>query len=174
VSNVRSGRPWTSVRYQAYGLAKIWEGTARLPSETELWRQYESTRYTFFWDLWGTARGEGTSYTHLVKCCAHLRSSVTSSVGYLVEQRVASVRRASRGPLPQLVRTCDLTDVSMLNCLYSNREEFAYFMNWEIGEEYITNANFTKFEHLPASQWGAFETEDEAQWNDEDLEYGLW
>lgn len=25
------GRPWTMGRYQSYGFAKVWEGTARLP-----------------------------------------------------------------------------------------------------------------------------------------------
>ena len=52
-------RPWTTTRYQALGLAKIWEGTAHLPNEAELWRQYNTTRYRYFGCLWGTEHSEG-------------------------------------------------------------------------------------------------------------------
>ncbi|KAJ7707006.1 FAD/NAD-P-binding domain-containing protein [Mycena olivaceomarginata] len=40
------GRPWTLGRYQSYGLAKVWEGSARLPMseqmklEEEYWREW--------------------------------------------------------------------------------------------------------------------------------------
>ncbi|KAJ7862931.1 FAD/NAD-P-binding domain-containing protein [Mycena olivaceomarginata] len=40
------GRPWTLGRYQSYGLAKVWEGIARLPTseqmklEEEYWREW--------------------------------------------------------------------------------------------------------------------------------------
>ncbi|KAJ7735643.1 FAD/NAD-P-binding domain-containing protein [Mycena maculata] len=40
------GRPWTLGRYQSYGLAKVWEGSARLPTseqmklEEEYWREW--------------------------------------------------------------------------------------------------------------------------------------
>jgi hypothetical protein len=31
LTNCMPGRPWTMGRYQSYGFAKVWEGTARLP-----------------------------------------------------------------------------------------------------------------------------------------------
>ncbi|KAH7879432.1 FAD/NAD-P-binding domain-containing protein [Lentinula edodes] len=51
-------RPWTAGQYQYYGQAKVWEGTAHLPNEAGLWAQYNSTRYTFFRGLFGTAPSE--------------------------------------------------------------------------------------------------------------------
>ncbi|KAI0029643.1 hypothetical protein K488DRAFT_72817 [Vararia minispora EC-137] len=133
-------RPWTTVRYQAYGLAKIWEGTARLPNEAELWRQYESARYTFFWDLWGTGRSEA-----------------------LLRQWVAWLNNESLQHGGRLVN----------HFPNSNREIFSYFMNWEIKEDYISYANFTDFEHVPAWQWGQDDLAD-ALWHEDELEYGLW
>ncbi|KAI0691903.1 FAD/NAD-P-binding domain-containing protein [Cytidiella melzeri] len=47
-------RPWTAGKWQSYGFAKIWEGTARIPNEPELWRQYNTTRWTNFRGLFGT------------------------------------------------------------------------------------------------------------------------
>ncbi|KAK7439021.1 hypothetical protein VKT23_017727 [Stygiomarasmius scandens] len=51
-------RPWTAGRYQSYGFAKVWEGTARLPNEAELWRQYNSSRWNNFRGLFGTGPSE--------------------------------------------------------------------------------------------------------------------
>ncbi|KAF5364604.1 hypothetical protein D9758_005614 [Tetrapyrgos nigripes] len=51
-------RPWTVGRYQSYGFAKVWEGTARLPNEAELWRQYNSSRWNNFRGLFGTGPSE--------------------------------------------------------------------------------------------------------------------
>ncbi|KAG7443178.1 FAD/NAD-P-binding domain-containing protein [Guyanagaster necrorhizus] len=51
-------RPWTIGQYQSYALAKVWEGTARIPNEAELWRQYNGTRYTHFRGLFGTGPSE--------------------------------------------------------------------------------------------------------------------
>ncbi|KAJ3980842.1 FAD/NAD-P-binding domain-containing protein [Lentinula detonsa] len=51
-------RPWTAGQYQYYGQAKVWEGTAHLPNEAEMWAQYNSTRYTFFRGLFGTGPSE--------------------------------------------------------------------------------------------------------------------
>ncbi|KAI3613671.1 dimethylaniline monooxygenase [Moniliophthora roreri] len=51
-------RPWTAGHYQSYALAKVWEGTARIPNEEELWRQYNSTRYNNFRGLFGTGPSE--------------------------------------------------------------------------------------------------------------------
>ena len=78
-------RPWTTTRYQALGLAKIWEGTAHLPNEAELWRQYNTTRYRYFGGLWGTEHSEGepgalyhADLVLKVNCClAFLRQWVT-------------------------------------------------------------------------------------------------
>lgn len=67
-NDVYLARPWTSVRYQALGLAKVWEGTAHLPNEAELWRQYNSTRYRSFWGLWGTEESEGEPISPVVFC----------------------------------------------------------------------------------------------------------
>ncbi|KAI0821409.1 FAD/NAD-P-binding domain-containing protein [Irpex lacteus] len=47
-------RPWTAGKWQSYGLAKIWSGTARIPNEAELWRQYNSSRWNNFRGLYGT------------------------------------------------------------------------------------------------------------------------
>ncbi|KAF9073557.1 FAD/NAD-P-binding domain-containing protein [Rhodocollybia butyracea] len=44
--------------YQYYGQAKVWAGTAHLPSEAELWAQYNSTRYNYFRGLFGTGPSE--------------------------------------------------------------------------------------------------------------------
>ena len=52
-------RPWTAGKWQSYGLAKIWEGTARIPNEAELWRQYNSTRWNNFRGLYGTGPSQG-------------------------------------------------------------------------------------------------------------------
>ncbi|KAE9402321.1 FAD/NAD-P-binding domain-containing protein [Gymnopus androsaceus JB14] len=51
-------RPWTLGEYQYYGQAKVWEGTAHLPNEKELWAQYNSTRYNYFRGLFGTGPSE--------------------------------------------------------------------------------------------------------------------
>ncbi|KAI0090718.1 FAD/NAD-P-binding domain-containing protein [Irpex rosettiformis] len=47
-------RPWTAGKWQSYGFAKVWEGTARIPNEAELWRQYNSSRWNNFRGLYGT------------------------------------------------------------------------------------------------------------------------
>ena len=52
-------RPWTAGKWQSYGFAKIWEGTARIPNEAELWRQYNSTRWNNFRGLYGTGPSQG-------------------------------------------------------------------------------------------------------------------
>lgn len=89
-ADAKKARPWTTLRYQAYGIAKIWEGTARLPNEPELWRQYNSTRWSFFWSFWGTERSEGEIVSRLLEgqiltvvCSSH------PSVGHLPQQRVS-------------------------------------------------------------------------------------
>jgi len=51
-------RPWTAGTYQSYGFSKVWEGTARIPNEAELWRQYNTTRWTNFRGLFGTGPSE--------------------------------------------------------------------------------------------------------------------
>ncbi|KAJ4490677.1 FAD/NAD-P-binding domain-containing protein [Lentinula aciculospora] len=51
-------RPWTAGQYQYYGQAKVWEGTAHLPNEAELWAQYNSSRYNNFRGLFGTGPSE--------------------------------------------------------------------------------------------------------------------
>ncbi|KIP07707.1 hypothetical protein PHLGIDRAFT_127476 [Phlebiopsis gigantea 11061_1 CR5-6] len=48
-------RPWTIGPYQSYALAKVWEGTARLPNQPEMWRQYNDTRWSHFRGLFGTS-----------------------------------------------------------------------------------------------------------------------
>ncbi|KAF5371257.1 hypothetical protein D9758_004238 [Tetrapyrgos nigripes] len=51
-------RPWTAGRYQSYGWAKVWEGTAHIPNEAELWKQYNSSRWNNFRGLFGTGPSE--------------------------------------------------------------------------------------------------------------------
>ncbi|KAJ7730490.1 FAD/NAD-P-binding domain-containing protein [Mycena maculata] len=41
------GRPWTHGRYQSYGLAKVWTGTARLPNQKQMWQDYQARKYQF-------------------------------------------------------------------------------------------------------------------------------
>ncbi|KAJ3730602.1 FAD/NAD-P-binding domain-containing protein [Lentinula raphanica] len=47
-------RPWTAGQYQYYGQAKVWEGTAHLPNEAQMWDEYNSTRYSNFRGLFGS------------------------------------------------------------------------------------------------------------------------
>ncbi|KAJ7083236.1 hypothetical protein C8R44DRAFT_822580 [Mycena epipterygia] len=50
-------RPWTIGRYQSYAFAKVWEGTARLPTEKQMREDYDSRKYHFR-GLFGTAPAE--------------------------------------------------------------------------------------------------------------------
>ncbi|VDB96834.1 unnamed protein product [Peniophora sp. CBMAI 1063] len=139
-------RPWTTLRYQALGLAKIWEGTARLPNEAELWRQYNETRWNYFWSFWGTERSEA-----------------------LVRQWVTYLNNESLELGGRLVDTFPS----------ERREEFAYYMTLDVQESYITLENFTRFEDVPASEWGKDEKStnlvDKGRELDYDFgEYGLW
>ena len=34
-----------------------------------------------------------------------------------------------------------------------NREEFAYYANLEWAEDYVSSANFTRYENTPRSEW---------------------
>jgi hypothetical protein len=52
-------RPWTIGQYQSYALAKVWEGTARIPTQAEMWRQYNATRWSNFRGLFGTGPAQG-------------------------------------------------------------------------------------------------------------------
>ncbi|KAJ7749266.1 FAD/NAD-P-binding domain-containing protein [Mycena maculata] len=40
-------RPWTIGRYQSYAFAKVWEGTARLPTQKQMREDYDSGKYNF-------------------------------------------------------------------------------------------------------------------------------
>ncbi|KAJ6543365.1 FAD/NAD-P-binding domain-containing protein [Mycena vulgaris] len=40
-------RPWTHGRYQSAAFAKVWAGTARLPSRARMWADYTSGKYQF-------------------------------------------------------------------------------------------------------------------------------
>lgn len=42
---VATVRPWTLGRYQALGFAKVWTGTARLPSQSRLWDDYHNNNH---------------------------------------------------------------------------------------------------------------------------------
>jgi hypothetical protein len=52
ITNASAGRPWTLGRYQSYGLAKVWEGSARLPTSEQMKLEEE------YWREW---LGEGTA-----------------------------------------------------------------------------------------------------------------
>ncbi|KZV64546.1 FAD/NAD-P-binding domain-containing protein [Peniophora sp. CONT] len=141
-------RPWTTLRYQALGIAKIWEGTARLPNEAELWRQYNETRWNYFWSFWGTERSEA-----------------------LIRQWVTYLNNESLELGGRLVDTFP----------YERREEFAYYMTLDVQEPYIWLENFTRFEDVPASEWGKKEgksvklvDEKEDELDYAFTEYGLW
>ncbi|KAI0691902.1 FAD/NAD-P-binding domain-containing protein [Cytidiella melzeri] len=47
--------PWHNAKWQSYGYAKVWKGTARIPNEPELWRQYNSSRWNNFRGNVGTS-----------------------------------------------------------------------------------------------------------------------
>lgn len=63
---------------------------------------------------------------------------------------------------------------------HRRREEFAYYMNLDVQEPYITLENFTRFEDVPASQWGKNEhSKNPVEGQNADLdhafgEYRLW
>ncbi|KAJ7839026.1 FAD/NAD-P-binding domain-containing protein [Mycena olivaceomarginata] len=50
-------RPWTIGRYQSYAFAKVWEGTARLPTQKQMREDYEIGKYHFR-GLYGTLPAE--------------------------------------------------------------------------------------------------------------------
>ncbi|KAJ7505589.1 FAD/NAD-P-binding domain-containing protein [Mycena galericulata] len=50
-------RPWTIGRYQSYAFAKVWEGTARLPTQQQMQDDYDNKKYKFG-GLVGTAGAE--------------------------------------------------------------------------------------------------------------------
>ncbi|WWC93186.1 hypothetical protein V866_000019 [Kwoniella sp. B9012] len=51
-------RPWTVGRYQALAFAKVWEGTARLPSIEQQWKDYPGHGRSFFSRSFGGAQAE--------------------------------------------------------------------------------------------------------------------
>ncbi|KAJ7070315.1 FAD/NAD-P-binding domain-containing protein [Mycena belliarum] len=40
-------RPWTMGKYQSYAFAKVWEGTAHLPTQKKMQEDYDSGKYSF-------------------------------------------------------------------------------------------------------------------------------
>ncbi|KAF7348163.1 Dimethylaniline monooxygenase [Mycena sanguinolenta] len=56
------GRPWTIGRYQSYGLAKVWEGTARLPPLEEEEVEIPEGDVPYWRDMW---LGEGVYWVHI-------------------------------------------------------------------------------------------------------------
>ncbi|KAJ6587447.1 FAD/NAD-P-binding domain-containing protein [Mycena vulgaris] len=42
-----TARAWNHGRYQSYGFAKVWTGTARLPSHKQMWQDYQDKKYQF-------------------------------------------------------------------------------------------------------------------------------
>jgi len=50
-------RPWTIGQYQSYAFAKVWEGTARLPTQKQMREDYDSGKYHFR-GLFGTGPAE--------------------------------------------------------------------------------------------------------------------
>ncbi|KAJ7429748.1 FAD/NAD-P-binding domain-containing protein [Mycena latifolia] len=42
-----AARPWTHGKYQSYGFAKVWTGTARLPSRKQMWQDHQAGKYKF-------------------------------------------------------------------------------------------------------------------------------
>ncbi|KAJ7668996.1 FAD/NAD-P-binding domain-containing protein [Mycena rosella] len=53
-------RPWTIGKYQSYAFAKIWEGTAHLPTQKQMQEDYDNGKYRFR-GLFGTKQSEGES-----------------------------------------------------------------------------------------------------------------
>ncbi|KZV64547.1 FAD/NAD-P-binding domain-containing protein [Peniophora sp. CONT] len=137
-------RPWTTTRYQALGLARIWAGTAHLPNEAELWRQYNSTRYRYFGGLWGTEQSEA----FLRQWVTWLNNEALENGGTLVD-----------------------------NFPVDRREPYSYYMNVIVQEPYIFLENFTRFDDVPASEWGkkkGYTLEDVGELERDVVEYGLW
>ncbi|WVW85175.1 hypothetical protein I302_107213 [Kwoniella bestiolae CBS 10118] len=51
-------RPWTVGRYQALAFAKVWEGTARLPTIEQQWKEYPGHGRSFFSRSFGGVQAE--------------------------------------------------------------------------------------------------------------------
>ncbi|KZV64548.1 FAD/NAD-P-binding domain-containing protein [Peniophora sp. CONT] len=141
-----NSRPWTTTRYQALGIAKIWEGTAHLPNEAELWRQYNTTRYRSFWGLPGTEPSQALERQWVT----WLNNESLENGGALVE-----------------------------NWPFERREQYTHYMNLATLEPYIFLENFTRFDNVPASEWGrtnGYTLQDvcEEKLEHEIVEYGLW
>ena len=101
--------------------------------------------------------------------------STYSPVGDLLEQRVSRARRPAGRYVPLRVRLL-FPSQCMADHPYRRREEFAYYMTLDVQEPYISLENFTRFEDVPASQWG--KNENSVNLVDEEeyafTEYGLW
>ncbi|KAJ7060654.1 FAD/NAD-P-binding domain-containing protein [Mycena amicta] len=57
-------RPWTTGRYQSAGIARVWAGKARLPSQERMWRDYVDKKFAFggIFDMLPQEGGYGGRY----------------------------------------------------------------------------------------------------------------
>lgn len=130
-------RPWTIGPYQSYALAKVWEGTARLPNQQEMWRQYNDTRWSHFRGLFGTSGAQGRYPSHQSWSCTNLGMNVAIHRQYVTWINNESLEHG--GPLVdnwpvKCVSFLGLHPTSKdLTKLHRNREIFSYYANkeWE-------------------------------------------
>jgi hypothetical protein len=60
ITSTFSVRPWTIGKYQSYAFAKVWEGTAHLPTQKQMKADYDIGKYHFR-GLFASAPAEGKS-----------------------------------------------------------------------------------------------------------------
>ncbi|KAJ7490584.1 FAD/NAD-P-binding domain-containing protein [Mycena latifolia] len=98
------GRPWTMGRYQSYGLAKVWQGTAHLPTPEDTKFADERRNGTYWRDAW---LGEGTAPS--IDTClsfAHLRIELFRR--YVTWLNDASLEHGGRFVEPPPIETVEL------------------------------------------------------------------
>ncbi|KAF8189994.1 FAD/NAD-P-binding domain-containing protein [Mycena galopus ATCC 62051] len=130
-------RPWTIGRYQSYAFAKVWEGTAHLPTQKQMKEDYDNGKYHFR-GLFASPPAEGKSY-----CIDN--STFIKLTGWLAlfRQYVAWLNNESLINGGRFVEPWPL----------EKREVFVYYSDVEWIKGYTNLANFTDFELLPSSEW---------------------
>ncbi|KAH8929383.1 FAD/NAD(P)-binding domain-containing protein [Atractiella rhizophila] len=133
-------RPWTIGRYQTVAIAKVFEGTAFLPSTAKLWKEYSGPQGGLRGAYNGVHASPGSERA-IRRYVSWLNYESEKYGGRFVE------------PLP-----------------IEEREIFVYYANQEWEEDYVSLGNFTQAERKQAIHsgrneefWSAVE-ESEAEW----------
>jgi len=118
-------RPWTVGRYQSLAFAKVWQGTARLPSIEQQWHEYPGHGRSFFSRSFGTLQAEAA----FRKFVAWLNSESLIHGGRLVDIYPLETRE---------------------QFVYYATSAVGY---WEPG--LVSQENFTNADNLPEKDWSA-------------------